>query len=377
MEAVGQLAGGVAHDFNNLLTIIKGYSELMLIELDINDPMFKPVKEIEKAVSRAESLTGQLLAFSRKQVLQPKVLDINQVIAGMEKMLRRLIGEDILMVTNLDRGTGFIKADPGQMEQVVLNLAVNARDAMPGGGKLTVETGNARFDKPFTWEGQTIGAGAYVMLGVNDTGLGMTEETASHIFEPFFTTKREGEGTGLGLSTVYGIVRQSSGFINISSEPGIGTTFKLYFPRVEEAPDAVVKTGQTGESLQGNETILVVEDDGLVREMACKILIRNSYHVLEAADGREALAVCREYGEKIHLLLTDVIMPEMSGPKLVDRLNTLHPGMKVIYMSGHTEDARLKHGISEGDVEFIQKPFSINELLKKVREVLVSSVNYR
>jgi two-component system cell cycle sensor histidine kinase/response regulator CckA len=367
MEAVGRLAGGVAHDFNNLLSVIIGYSQLMIMRLNKNDSMYKLLKEIEHAGLRAETLTRQLLAFSRKQVLQPKVLDIKDLIKNMEKMLKRLIEEDIELT--IQNENGCIKADPGQIEQVIMNLVVNARDAMPKGGKLTIESKNIDFKETFTREDVEIKPGQYLVIGISDTGTGMDKEILSHIFEPFFTTKKEGKGTGLGLSTVYGIIKQSGGYIDVYSKPGLGTTFKIYFPRVEGTAEKIEKFKPTGESLKGNETILVAEDEDVVRNLAGQILRMYGYNVLEAPHGGSALLKC-EQNKTIHLILTDVIMPEMNGKELVERLLPYHPGMKVLYMSGYTDDEVIQHGVLEEKVPFIQKPFTPMALLKKVRKVL-------
>ena len=353
MEAVGRLAGGVAHDFNNLLMVMRGYGELLLNRLDANDPLRRNAEEIQEAAKRATALTQQLLAFSRKQVLQPKVLELNAVVTEVEKMLRRLIGEDIELAATLDLALGRVKADPGQIEQIILNLAVNARDAMPQGGRLTLRTANVTLDQAYARQHRGARPGPHVLLAVSDTGVGMDAETQSHIFEPFFTTKDAGKGTGLGLSTVYGIVKQSGGTIWVESAPGRGTTFEIYLPLVEKA----AASGELHPALPapppgGTETILVVEDEMSVRRLAAEFLGSNGYTVLEAQDGGEALQVCEEHRGPIHLLITDVVMPGMSGWELAVRLAGRRPEMKVIYMSGYTDDAIVQHGVLEEGIIF-------------------------
>ncbi len=370
MEAIGRLAGGVAHDFNNLLTVINGYSELLLMRLKKDDPIYQQLNQISLAGRRAESLTRQLLAFSRKQVLQPVVLDIKRIIEDMNKMLHRLISESIELHTILEPHLCHIKADPSQIEQVVLNLVINARDAMPFGGKITIEARSIIFKQSFYWEDLEIRSGKYLMLAISDTGTGMDAETKKRIFEPFFTTKKEGKGTGLGLSTVYGIVKQSGGFINVYSEEGFGSTFKVYFPCVKEPAVPIKSKRVSSESLTGSETILVAEDEDNLRDLVCEILRTHGYNVLEAANGGSALLKCEKYKKPIHLILSDVVMPEMSGAELVERLLPIHPEMKVMYMSGYTDDAVIRHGILEEKVQFLQKPFSPNTLLEKVRNIL-------
>jgi PAS domain S-box-containing protein len=374
MEAVGQLAGGVAHDFNNLLTVINGYSDLLLRKLSLDELMRLNVEEIRKAGERAASLTRQLLAFSRKQVLQPKVLKLNSVVADVDKMLRRLIGEDINLLTVLEPSLGQIKADPGQIEQVILNLAVNARDAMPQGGQLIIETANVYLDDEYARRHISIHPGRYVMLAVSDTGYGMNAETQERLFEPFFTTKEQGKGTGLGLSTVYGIVKQSGGDIWVYSEVGKGTTIKIYLPRVAE----VVESDETRDTAaaelpQGRETVLLAEDEEQVRRIARVILEMNGYHVLEASGGDEALSIYKQHEGQIDLVMTDVVMPQMSGRELAQSLETLQPGIKVLYMSGYTDDAIVRHGLLDQEIAFIQKPFTPEALTYKVREVLDAS----
>jgi signal transduction histidine kinase/CheY-like chemotaxis protein len=370
MEAVGQLAGGIAHDFNNLLTAITGYSELTLRRLQAEDPLYRNIVEIKKAGERAASLTRQLLAFSRKQVLQPKVLALNSIISDVEKMLSRLIGEDIELRTVLEPQIGNIKADPGQIEQVLLNLAVNARDAMPHGGKLTIETGNVYLDEGYADQHLAVNPGHYVMLSVSDTGTGMDEKTQARIFEPFFTTKEAGKGTGLGLSTVYGIVKQSGGNIWVYSEVGQGTSFKVYLPRVDEGAQDYKRSAEPEDALQGTEMILLAEDEEMVRKLAREVLEMYGYKVLEAANGGAALLICERHEEPIDLLITDVIMPEMGGRELATRLSQIRPEMKVLYMSGYTDDAIVHRGVLDEDANFIQKPFSPQTLASKVREVL-------
>jgi PAS domain S-box-containing protein len=370
MEAVGQLAGGVAHDFNNLLTVITGYSDLTLRRLDKESPFRSSLEEIKKAGERAASLTRQLLAFSRKQVLQPKVLQLNAIVADVDKMLRRLIGEDIDALTLLEPSLGQIEADPGQIEQVILNLAVNARDAMPQGGKLTIETANVYLDNQYARWHTAILPGHYVMLAMSDTGCGIDAETQVRMFEPFFTTKEQGKGTGLGLSTVYGIVKQSGGHLWVYSEVGKGTTFKIYLPRVDgiterdEARDTLV------ELPQGRETVLLTEDEEQVRQMIRMILETGGYRVLEAASGEEALTLYNQHEDQIDLVMTDVVMPQMSGRELAQSLEILHPGIKVLYMSGYTNDAIVRHGLLGQEIAFLQKPFTPDVLMRKVREVL-------
>jgi len=370
MEAIGGLAGGIAHDFNNLLTVISGNCQLSLLELKGGDPLKGNIEEIKEAADRATSLTRQLLAFSRRQVLDMKVLNLNTIIRELEKMLRRMIGEDVELVTSLADDLGMVKTDPGYIEQVIMNLAVNARDAMPSGGKLIIETNNAELDEPYARSHVAINPGLYVKLCVNDTGMGMTPEVKERLFEPFFTTKKKGKGTGLGLSTVYGIVKQSGGNIWVDSEPGLGTTFNIYLPRVDETLEEMRKKGTREDLPAGGETILVVEDEEDVRRLAVRILERQGYTVLEASCGNDALVLSKERKEPIHMVLTDVVMPGMSGPQLTGQLIHLHPKMKVLYMSGYTDNAVLHHGVLEEGVNYIQKPFTIDGLMKKMREVL-------
>lgn len=371
LEAIGQLAGGIAHDFNNLLTAINGYSDLTMRHLRAEDPLRRNIEEIKKAGDRAASLTRQLLAFSRKQVLQPKVLDLNTVVSDLEKMLRRLIGEDVDLRTVLKPQLGNVKADPGKIEQVIMNLALNARDAMPHGGKLIIETDNIYLDKKYADLHLTATPGYYVMLAVNDTGTGMDEQTQRRIFEPFFTTKEVGKGTGLGLSTVYGIIKQSGGNIWVYSEVGMGTSFKVYLPRIDEGAEDYKRAAQTAAVIQGTETILLAEDEDMVRRLACEVLEMYGYRVLEAPSGGSALLIC-EREQQIDLLVTDVVMPEMSGRELADRLALLRPEMKVLFMSGYTDSAITHQGILQEGENFIQKPFAPDDFVQKVREVLDS-----
>jgi two-component system cell cycle sensor histidine kinase/response regulator CckA len=371
MEAVGRLAGGVAHDFNNLLTVIKGYTELMFSDLKPSDPMRAEMEEVKKAADRAAALTRQLLAFSRRQVLAPKVVNLNYLVEDMNKLLQRLLGEDIELCIRIDKDLGSTKADPGQIEQVIMNLAVNARDAMPQGGKLTLETANVELDQTYSREHAAVKPGPYVMLAITDTGSGMDAETLSHIFEPFFTTKEQGKGTGLGLSTVYGIIKQSGGYVWAYSEPGIGTTFKIYLPRVDEMAERAEAHAQAAASdLGGTETILLVEDEEGVRALTRQILQRHGYTVLEAEHGQDALLLCQRYSGSIHLLLTDVVLAQMSGRELVEHLAPLRPQMKVLYMSGYSDEAIVQHGVLKPGTAFLQKPFTTESLMRKLREVL-------
>jgi two-component system, cell cycle sensor histidine kinase and response regulator CckA len=370
MEAIGVLAGGVAHDFNNLLNVINGYCELLLDELAVDDPKRNEIQQISQAGQRAASLTSQLLAFSRKQILQPMMLDLNGVISSMHLMLRRLIRENIDFVVKTQPDLGLVNADPGKVQQIVMNLAVNARDAMLEGGKLIIETANVDFDQEYAREHLDVKPGPYVMLAVSDNGLGMDETTKAHLFEPFYTTKGKGRGTGLGLSTVYGIVRQSNGYIWAYSEPGKGTTFKIYFPRAEGAIANTLPDAKSEQEIGGNETVLVAEDEPSVRELAVRILRNRGYTVLEASNGREALNIVRKYAGEIHLVLTDVIMPGMSGKDLISELTITRPGIKALYISGYTSNAIVHNGILDSDVNFLQKPFTIESLTRKVREAI-------
>ena len=370
MEAVGKLAGGIAHDFNNLLTVITGYSELLLSQLGEESPLGKEVEEIKRAGERAASLTHQLLAFSRRQVLQPKVVDLNEVVSNIEKMLRRLIGENVELRTFLGTGLWSVKADPGQIEQVLVNLVVNARDAMPVGGKLTIETGNEFLDEEYSRGHLPALPGQYVRLAISDTGVGMDEKAMSQVFEPFYTTKELGKGTGLGLSTVYGIVKQSGGYIWVYSEPGKGSTFKVYFPRTEDREEDPHKAVSPVEDLRGEKTVLVVEDEESIRNLACAVLSGYGYSVLPACDGEDALRVAGEHDGEISLLLTDVVMPRMGGRELYDRIRRQRPEIKVLYMSGYTDNAIVHHGVLDPGTAFLQKPYSPISLARKVMEVL-------
>jgi PAS domain S-box-containing protein len=369
MESIGRLAGGVAHDFNNLLTVINGYSQLALAELEEGDPLRATIAEIHKAGQRAEGLTRQLLAFSRKQVLQPRVLDLNRVVREMQPMLERLVGEDVEVRVSLDPESGTVNADPHQVEQVIMNLAVNARDAMPGGGRLLIETAGVELDTSYTRLHPLVRKGRYVMLAVSDSGRGMDEETRQRIFEPFFTTKPAGQGTGMGLSTVQGIAAQSGGHIDVYSEPDRGTTFKLYLPALAEpAPDR--KMPAAVPVLGGKETVLVVEDVAEVRDYAVSALKAYGYHVIQAASAAEALHICERERAGIQLVLTDVVMPNVSGWELANQLEKLRPGIHVLFMSGYTDDVIALTGVLDERVNFIEKPFSPEELARKVRSVL-------
>ncbi len=372
MEPVGRLAGGVAHDFNNLLTAILGYCELALERTPRSDPNHRDLEEILKAAERARSLTQQLLAFSRRQVLEPRVVDLNSIVADMGKMLRPMIGEDIDLVPRLHPDLWQVRVDPGQFEHAIVNLVVNARDAMPRGGKLTIETSNVDLDGTEASHRGVVKPGPYVLLAVSDTGEGMEAATLAHIFEPFFTTKAVGKGTGLGLSTVYGVVKQSNGYIWAYSEPGRGSTFKVYLPRVEE-PVAVGEIAPTvGRVPHGSETILLVEDDDGVRELVAGVLRDRGYTVLMAHDGDQALEIATEHPRDIHALVTDVVMPGMSGRQIAQRVAGQRPGIRVLYMSGYTDDAIVRHGVLEVGAAFIQKPFSSAALARKVRDLFDS-----
>ena len=370
LEAVGRLAGGVAHDFNNLLGVIMGYADLMAKRIGAEDPLRRNVLEIQKAAERASALTKQLLAFSRRQVLQPRVLDLHQTIREVESMLQRLIGEDIALVTVLREEVGRVKADPNQFQQVLMNLAVNARDAMPDGGTLTVETANVDLSEDYARKHMGVVPGPYVQLAVSDTGVGMTPDVQAHIFEPFFTTKGPEKGTGLGLATVYGIIKQSGGNIWVYSEPGRGTTFKVYLPRVDEGAAAGVLVDPPPDPRRGHEIVLLVEDDDKVREVVSLALRDAGYTVLEARGGAAALALSGSRPEPIHLVITDLVMPGMSGRELVERWRAKHPETRALFMSGYTDATAHKRGGLPAGAAFIQKPFAPSALARKVREVL-------
>jgi CheY-like chemotaxis protein len=368
MDAVGRLAGGVAHDFNNLLTVINGFCDLLLGDMPEADPRREPLAAIRGAGERAAALTGQLLAFSRKAIIAPKVLDLNDVVDSIGKMLRRLIGEDVILITSLAPGLERVKADPGQVEQVILNLVVNARDAMPTGGRLTIATANVEVregDPRFP----ELAAGRYVRLAVSDTGQGMTDGVKAQVFEPFFTTKEPGKGTGLGLATVYGIVKTYGGHVAVDSAVGAGTTFTVLLPAEGRPADA--SAGEpSGLAPRGTETVLLVEDDDGVRRLARIALEAQGYTVLEAADGDEAVAAAESHTGSIHLLLTDVVMPHQGGREVVQAVRACRPGLKVLYMSGYTDDGVFRHGVSEAADAFLQKPFSPLGLARRVRAVL-------
>jgi two-component system cell cycle sensor histidine kinase/response regulator CckA len=368
MEAVGRLAGGVAHDFNNLLTVILSYSELLLEDRATGDPEREDIEQIRKAAQGASALTRQLLAFSRQQVLEPRVLDINEVVASTEKLLGRLLGADVKVTTLFAADLGQVKVDPGQLEQIVMNLAVNARDAMPEGGRLSIETANVEMDEDYVRGHAIAQPGRYVMLAVTDTGTGMDAETQARIFEPFFTTKEAGKGTGLGLATVYGIVKQSGGSIWVYSELGHGTSFKIYFPRVDAPVERAAAAAPAAAG--GTETILIVEDQAAVRHVTRRMLERHGYTVHEAPDGETALRIAEKHHGSIDLLLTDVVMPGLSGRQLATQLVALRPEMRVLYMSGYTDDAIMRHGILQLGVAYLQKPFTPELLAGKVRAVL-------
>jgi two-component system, cell cycle sensor histidine kinase and response regulator CckA len=371
MEAVGQLAGGVAHDFNNLLTVIMSYSSLLLSDPETHQSVRGDIQEISDAAERAAALTRQLLAFSRKQVLQLRPINLNAVVTDVEKMLRRLIGEDISLTTHLDAGLALINADPGQLEQVLINLAVNARDAMPGGGALTITTGNAVLSEEFGERHLGASPGKYVMLAVSDTGSGMTREVQQRLFEPFYTTKGPGKGTGLGLATVHGIVKQSGGDVYVYSELGHGTTFKVYFPRLTKVADIVMTTAEhRATAPRGSETILLAEDDESLRALGARVLGALGYEVLVARTGGEALKIVAQYKGPIDLIATDVVMPEMNGSQLVEEVLQARPGIRVLFMSGYTDDEVMRRGVIDGQTAFLQKPFTPDLLAHKVREVL-------
>jgi two-component system cell cycle sensor histidine kinase/response regulator CckA len=375
METVGRLAGGVAHDFNNMLTVITGYTDMMLTQLDQHDPLCKDVIEVQNAADRAANLTRQLLAFSRKQILEPQIINLNSVLADLHKMLHRVIGEDIDLATVPNPELCNIEADPGQIEQVIVNLVVNARDSMPSGGKLTIETQNIYLDEDYCRIHTDIKPGDFAMIAVSDNGCGISQEIISKIFEPFFTTKEVGKGTGLGLATVFGIVKQSGGSINVYSEVGKGSSFKIYFPKKDMVADAITRRTRQIEDdgLRGTGTILIVEDEEIVREMAVKVLKTNGYNVITAQTGNAALLICRQMDKPVDLVLTDVVMPGISGIQFIGELRKFWPNTKVIFMSGYTPDAILHQGILEPGTPFIGKPFRMAELLKKVKGVIKSA----
>ena len=370
MEGIGRLAGGIAHDFNNMLSVILGHTEMAIEQIDPDQSLHAHLTEIRSATERSADLTRQLLAFSRKQILKPEVMDLNKIVYDFEEMLKRLIGEDIdlIFVPGLDLGR--VNADRGQMEQVMMNLAVNARDAMPKGGKLTLETLNVELDEEYSAEHVDVEPGSYVMISITDSGCGMEEETSSMIFEPFYTTKDLGKGTGLGLSTVYGIVKQSGGNVCVYSETGVGTTFKIYLPRVEEPYTEKSRTKEQSTTLTGDETILLIEDDAAVRAIVISILEGSGYTILEACDGTEALQICEENRGNIDLIFTDVIMPGINGRELADQIEVMIPGVKVLFMSGYTDNAIQHHGVLEPGTAFIEKPFTAFSLTRKIRDVL-------
>jgi PAS domain S-box-containing protein len=377
MEAIGQLAGGVAHDFNNLLTVITGNAELLLDRPNLGTRQLQEcLLDVKQAGLKAASLTRQLLAFSRKQLLAPEVLDLNNLIVNVQKMLRRLIGEDIDLSTDLAPDLWLVKADPGQIEQVLLNLAVNSRDAMPQGGRMTISTANTFLGADFTSVNSLFQPGDFVMLAVEDSGCGMDETTRSHIFEPFFTTKEIGKGTGLGLATVYGIVSQSNGHITVSSQPGLGTTFRIYLPRHRrpatptEDPTSQEDGRTIPPDLRGTETVLLVEDEEMVRNLARDILHQAGHTVLEARHGSEAIRICEQYGAPIHLIITDVVMPQMGGIELMRRIKSLRPQVKFLYISGYTDDALIRQGVRTEEVSYLSKPFTRKNLISKVRNIL-------
>jgi PAS domain S-box-containing protein len=370
MEAIGKLAGGIAHDFNNLLTAVSGYAELVQNRFDPSDPGRTYADEILKSSTRAASLTRQLLAFSRRQVLQPKILDLNAVVRSVEGLLRRLIGEDIELRTSLEGTLGSVRADHGQIEQIIMNLSVNGRDAMPAGGTLTIETRNVDLDASYARSHGRDRRGPHILLSVTDTGSGMSPETQSHLFEPFFTTKELGKGTGLGLATVYGIVKQSGGDIWVTSEIGRGSTFEIYLPRVDGEPEMAERELTRVRPKKGNETILLAEDAEVLRRLLREILTQNGYTVLAAANGSEALRISREHSGPIHLLVTDMVMPQMNGRELASRLAPERPETRVLFMSGYTEEAVATHGVFDPGSKFLEKPFTPDSMARKVREML-------
>jgi len=373
MEAIGRLAGGVAHDFNNLLTVILGYTQILADGLPASSRLAESTSQIRAAADRASGITRQLLAFSRKQVLSPRIIDLNEIMLNLDSLLRRLIGEDIEVLTVPASKLGVVKADPGQIEQVLMNLALNSRDAMPEGGKLTLETANVELDDGYVNEHQPIEPGRYVMLAVSDTGLGMSPEVQARAFEPFFTTKEVGKGTGLGLSTVYGIVKQSGGYIWVYSEPERGTTFKIYFPRVDQASPSTGGDRRTANVQRGDETILIVEDDPQLRQLSSSVLTHCGYKMLVASGPEEGLALSKDNLKDIRLLITDVVMPSMNGRQLAEKILQLSPKLKVLYISGYTNNAIVHYGVLDAGLWFLPKPFTLSALVAKVREVLDAS----
>ncbi|MBI5687509.1 MAG: response regulator [Verrucomicrobia bacterium] len=378
MEAVGRLAGGVAHDFNNILTVISGYATMLSKKLEGDPELQREVDEIQTSADRAATLTRQLLALSRKQLLNPKVLDLNLVVGGIEKMLRRLIGEDVELRIQLDETIGRVKVDPGQIEQVIMNLAINARDAMPSGGKLTIQTASVVQERPGQLSEGGIPAGHYTVLIVTDTGIGMNDEVRSHLFEPFFTTKDRDKGTGLGLATCHGIIKQSGGYIHVYTEPGHGTAFKIYLPVVAGAAEDIRPAAGAGIVQSGSETVLLVEDEDPVREFAVRLLREAGYTVLEARNGNDALRLLQEQASrKIDIMVTDVIMPQMGGKELADQLKQLRPATRILFVSGYTGDALDNSGVLRTGAAFLEKPFSAARLTQKIREVLTNGAAKR
>ncbi len=375
MEAVGRLAGGIAHDFNNLLTVILGYTQIVSDGIPRDSLLSESTTQIKSAADRAAGITRQLLAFSRKQVLSPRVINLNDVVLNIDSLLRRLIGEDIEVFTMPANGLGSVKADPGQIEQVIMNLALNSRDAMPNGGKLTLETSNAILDDTYAHQHQPVEPGRYVMLAVSDTGLGMSPETLTRIFEPFYTTKEVGKGTGLGLSMVYGIVKQSGGYVWVYSEPNQGTTFKIYLPRVDQPLDGTAADKKPVNVMRGTETILLVEDDPQLRQLSSSVLAHCGYNVLVASTPEEGLAICEANQKDIRLLVTDVVMPRMNGRQLAERVSRVRPNIRVLYISGYTDNAIVHYGVLDPGLWFLPKPFTLSSLVAKVREVLDSTPN--
>ena len=373
MEAVGRLAGGIAHDFNNLLTVILGYTQILDDGIPRDSRQSESTGQIKSAANRAAGITRQLLAFSRKQVLSPRVINLNDVVLNLDSLLRRLIGEDIEVFTVPANDMGSVKADPGQIEQVIMNLALNSRDAMPNGGKLTLETTNATLDETYARQHQPVIPGRYVMLAVSDTGAGMSPETMTRIFEPFYTTKEVGKGTGLGLSMVYGIVKQSGGYIWVYSEPGQGTTFKIYLPRVDQPVEGTGAEPHPVNVLRGTETILLVEDDPQLRQLSSSVLAHCGYNVLTASTPEEGLGICKNNRSDIRLLITDVVMPRMNGRQLAERVIKMRPRIRVLYISGYTDNAIVHYGVLDPGLWFLPKPFTLSALVGKVREVLDSA----